>query len=149
MAGNGVYNHFPLQAGFNVFVGKLRYRHTEVFRYPHIFFGGNVNHQTLATVAAFGAINLRGNFCIQLMHHCINLRADLPLQKLPELIVFRLFFSAFFFYNLQLVGKFHRAKVVDSWEFGVDSWGALRGLLPFAHHHSDSGHRGGVRCNPG
>jgi len=95
----------------------------QVFRYPCIFFGGNVNHQTLAAVAAFRAINLRGNFCIQLMHHGINLRADLPLQKLPELIVFRLFFSALFFYNIQLVGKFHRAKVVDSWEFEVDSWG--------------------------
>lgn len=126
MAGYGVYNHIALQAGFNIFLCKICHRHVQVCRYAYVFFRRNINHEALAAVTALRTIYLWGNGCIQTMHRFVHFCAVLCFQKQSELIVFRLFCCALFFYNIQLVGKFHRAKVVDSWEFEVDSWGALQ-----------------------
>lgn len=79
MAGYGIDYHIALQAGFNILFCKRRHRHVQVCGHACVFLSRNINHQALAAVTALRTVNLRGNFCIQPVHHCINVRRVLCL----------------------------------------------------------------------
>ncbi len=88
MTGNGIDDHLPSLAHFNVFIYEVIYWYVQVFGATVRLRFGYVDHKRATAISTCGAIYLRADESVEFMHHRVSLCLISFFQEVEEGFIF-------------------------------------------------------------